>query len=253
MPENPYESAQHPHGESPGKRGRSLRLMVLLYGGIICIVVVFLLLPNVRTGREPARRNACLNNTKQILLALLAYESTHGELPPAYTVDAEGNRLHSWRALILPYIEQQSVYELIDFEKPWDDPANAEAREAAIQVYLCPSAPNEDEHLTTYMAVVGPDFAFAGHTPRKLDEVSDGVEYTIALVEVAHEHAVHWMDPRDADESLLLETEDGLRTGHGDVTIAGYLDGHVDPLDSDIDREALRQLLTIAGGEQVGE
>lgn len=225
---------------------------LVLYGGIIATVVA-LLLPATRSAREPARRNTCLNNTRQILLALLAYESTHGQFPPAYTVDAEGKRLHSWRALILPYIEQQSVYELIDFEKPWDNPANAAAREAVVGVYLCPSAPHEDPHRTTYLAAVGPEFAFAGAEPRKLEDVTDGPAYTIAVMEVSPEHAVHWMDPTDADEALLLGSEDSLRTGHPDVTIAGFLDGHVEPIDVDIDKRALHQMLTIAGGEEIAE
>ena len=71
----------------------------------------------------------CANNLKQIALALRNYESVYHALPPAYTVDAEGKPLHSWRTLILPYLEQQALYDKIDLSKPWDDPANKEAYE----------------------------------------------------------------------------------------------------------------------------
>ncbi|MEL7264459.1 MAG: DUF1559 domain-containing protein [Planctomycetota bacterium] len=68
---------------------------------------------------------ACSNNVKQIGLGLANYHASWNSFPPAYTVDANGNRLHSWRTLILPYVEQQPLYDRIDLTKPWDDPAHA--------------------------------------------------------------------------------------------------------------------------------
>ena len=59
------------------------------------------------------------------------YEQAYNALPPAYTVDANGRPLHSWRTLILPYLEQESLYQTIDLSKPWNDPANARAVETA--------------------------------------------------------------------------------------------------------------------------
>ncbi len=143
----------------------------------------------MRTSREAARRNQCLSQLKQLSLALLNYEADHGEFPPAYTVDAEGNRLHSWRTLILPYCDDTALFESIDLSKPWDDPANAEARETVVEYYQCPSAIHE-EGLTTYLAVVGPECAFAGSVPRKLSEIKDGPSDTIAVVDVDADRAV---------------------------------------------------------------
>ena len=68
----------------------------------------------------------CKNNIKQIALALLMYEQAHGSFPPAYTADADGTPLHSWRVLILPYIEQQRLYDQYDFDEPWDGPNNSQ-------------------------------------------------------------------------------------------------------------------------------
>ena len=80
-----------------------------------------------------------MSNLHQISIALQLYAAAHGGLPPAYTTDADGKPLHSWRTLILPYLEHQQLYESIDLAKPWDDPANAEACKAALSVYQCPS------------------------------------------------------------------------------------------------------------------
>ncbi len=67
-------------------------------------VLVALMLPSVRRGREPARQVQCKNNLRNIALALRNYETEYHALPPAFTVDAEGKPLHSWRTLILPYL-----------------------------------------------------------------------------------------------------------------------------------------------------
>lgn len=248
MAENPYESTEQPHGERAPNAAFAWVAKILGIG-VVLMLLVALLLPAKRSAREAARRNSCLNNIKQIQLALLNYVDTHGELPPPYTVDEEGNRLHSWRTLILPFMEGTSVYKKIDLTKPWDDPANAEARESIVGAYLCPSAPYDDEHLTTYVAVVGPEFLFSGSTPRAIDEVTDGTSQTITVVEIGHEHAVHWMSPEDVDEDFVLNTKGTMETGHPGIFLAGFLDGHAESIDLGIDRKVLRGLLTIAGHE----
>src|SRR5918997_1599426 len=91
-----------------------------------------------RSSRPAGRRIRCLNNLKQIVLALHNYEQAHKALPPAYTVDATGRPLHSWRTLILPYLEQEPLYRAIDLSKPWNDPANARALETTLLVFGCP-------------------------------------------------------------------------------------------------------------------
>ena len=75
-------------------------------------VLVALLLPAVQAARESARRMQCSNNLKQVALAMHNYHDTYQSFPPAYTVDADGNKLHSWRTLLLPYIEQAALYDL---------------------------------------------------------------------------------------------------------------------------------------------
>jgi type II secretory pathway pseudopilin PulG len=219
---------------------------------IIAIVglLIALLLPMYRSAPEAARRNSCMNNMKNIALALDAYAQEHGTLPPAYTVDEQGNRLHSWRTLILPHMEQAALYQTIDLTKPWDDPVNAKAREAIIGTYQCPSAP-ESKGLTHYLAVVGSDCAFAGSEPRKLSEVKDGLANTIGIVEVKAERAVPWMSPEDIGPDEILDMLPHARMNHPGITLTAYLDGSTRSIDQAIDPDTLRALLTIAGDERV--
>jgi type II secretory pathway pseudopilin PulG len=108
MDDNPYESP-HTAGEPPVRQPSKLTRRLfewLVVLGIIAILVA-LFLPAIRSAPNAARRSQCNNNLRNIALALQNYAEVYQALPPAYTVDADGRPLHSWRTLILPYIEQK--------------------------------------------------------------------------------------------------------------------------------------------------
>lgn len=218
----------------------------------IVIVLVAMLLPAVRVGREPSRRSQCKNNLKQIGLALHQYHDEYGMFPPAFTVDAEGNRLHSWRSLLLPHLDQQELYDRIDFSKPWDDPVNAEVRKASLPSYQCPSTSIPDNH-TGYVVIVGEGFAFSPTGPQSLSEFKDGPELTAMVIELPINRSYEWMEPRDGTEADFGATTPmpaGSHTGGMHVTFA---DGAVRFLSDKMPQKTLRALLTIAGGEEIGE
>ena len=225
----------------------------LLAAIVIIGLLIAVLLPAIRTPREAARRNSCQNNLKQIGLALHHYHDQHGSFPPAYTVDDEGNRLHSWRTLILPYMEETQLYESIDLTKPWDDLANARAREQVVKAYLCPSVPYEEEVQTTYLAVVGPNYAFAGSEPRALADIADGSSETIAIIDVPSKQAVHWMSPQDVTEEEVTAYGPDSQFHHPGSFQATFVDGHGKNLPTDIDKEVFLAMLTIAGGESIAD
>jgi prepilin-type processing-associated H-X9-DG protein len=200
-------------------------------------------------AREAARRTQCMNNLKQIALAIRFYEAEHHELPPAYTTDADGKPLHSWRTLILPYMEEQELYDTIDLTKPWDDPVNAEAIKRIPLTYQCPSVYNNDNR-TTYLAVVSPSSCLRGAEPRKLSEVTDPAATTLVVIEVDEAHGVPWMAPEDADETLLLTIGvPNSKTPHPAGMNAAFVDGHVEFLSADTPRDQRLALVSIAGND----
>ena len=96
-----------------------------------------------RPARQAAIRSQCVNNEKQIGLAIHNYISVHESFPPAYTTDKAGKPLLSWRVLILPYIEQDALYKEFHLDEAWDSPHNKALIARMPAPYRCPSE-NDD-------------------------------------------------------------------------------------------------------------
>ncbi|MEJ7590055.1 MAG: DUF1559 domain-containing protein [Planctomycetaceae bacterium] len=252
MTENPYASPAPVSDTLVLKKRPRITFLRLFLGLAIVFVLVALLLPATRRGGDAARRTQCKNNLKQIALALHNYESVYHALPPAYTVDADGNPLQSWRTLILPFLDEPGLYGRIDLSKPWNDPANADAYVTVPQVYRCPSAmlpPN----FTSYLGVVGSNACFDPVKPRAFSEMTDGTIETLMVIEVAQEGAVHWMAPQDASEEMVLNFGNDGKLAHTGGTQAALADGSVRFLSDRVSPEILRALISIAGNDHVGE
>ena len=229
--ENPYASRdQLNEKQQQTKRWRSVFFALLTVAGIIAVILV-LILPAMRNPR-PGRRPECMNNLKNIALALHNYAArNHGELPPAYTVDSAGKPLHSWRTLILPFIDRRDLYEKVDLLKPWNDPANAEVFKAYVKVYHCPSSETA-ENYTTYLAIVAPNACFHPTEPRVLAEMTDSAAETLMVIDMAASQAVPWMSPLDADEQMVLDIGVKAASAHIGGTNVAFVDGSVSSLDN---------------------
>lgn len=127
---------------------RGFTLVELLVVIAIIGILVGLMLPAVQAAREAARRMSCQNNLSQLSLALHNYESSFKRFPSGYlhkygprgSSDERANHMGlSWGAAMLPQLEQGSVAERIDYDRPiWDD-TNRAARDVSLPVFLCPS------------------------------------------------------------------------------------------------------------------
>ena len=158
---------------SPRRQGFTLvELLVVI---AIIGILVALLLPAVQAAREAARRMQCSNNLKQIGLALHNYHDTYKVFPSlelhteAFLRGANndwGDQIGSYHLLLLPYIEQQTVADTIDWGTPMDfSQANRDALNTVYDAYLCPSNPMADRvhgptrgtlaHITNYFGVFG--------------------------------------------------------------------------------------------------
>lgn len=207
---------------------------------IIIIAGIFFLFAPVHRGREPARRSSCKNNLKQIGLALHNYHDMYGGFPPAYAMDAQGNPLHSWRTLILPFVDQAPLYDTIDLTKPWDDPVNAEAFAQTPPIYGCPSTTLYN-NLTVYHALITDDSFLTPTESRVLETNTDNAE-TLLVIEVAEEHAVHWMDPQVIDAKVSLGFDEETEFHHTGGTHGLMVDGTVRFIPADTPAEERQNL-----------
>jgi hypothetical protein len=242
----PLEDMQRP----PRNWSKTLQLIGMCVG--VAVIIVGLFLSSFSSAREAARRTQCKGHLSGIAFALHRYHETHMGFPPAYTVDENGQRLHSWRTLILPYLGQEEFYEKLDLSKPWNHPVNAGVFNAKLNAFWCPSS-ELPQGFTTYLAIVGENACFHPSKPRAISEITDGTSNTIMVIEVPVKQAVHWMSPHDADEQMVLNISPADKLAHKGGVQSALADGSVRFLSETLAPETRRAVISINGKEVVGE
>jgi hypothetical protein len=200
-----------------------------------------------------ANQMNCANRCTQIALAMHNYAQTYRSFPPAYTTDRNGRPLHSWRVLLLPYIEQETLYKKIRLNEPWDSPHNSGVLQRTILTfYHCPSAPSPETD-TNYVMVVGPAAISDGPHSVGFGDIKDGTSNTIMFVEIKN-GGIHWAEPCDLDfGSMSFRVNDpngrGIGSYHPGGAFVKLADASGRFIADDFDPKLLKALITINGGE----
>ncbi len=209
-----------------------------------------LVLEPVSAAREAARRAQCTNNLKQIGLALHNYHDSYNGFPAAYSQSKDGRPLLSWRVHILPFIEEQPLYEQFHLDEPWDSEHNKALIEMMPQSLLCPTSTLAGTGKTTYLTPRGKHTIFPGSEGSKIQEITDGTSNTIMVVEANDQNAVIWTKPDDW-ETGEMPTMDALLGLHPNGFNVLFGDGSVRSLNGTINVDTFRAMLTRDGGEVV--
>ena len=203
-----------PANASSQQRG-GFTITELLVTMAIIAMFIALLLPSVRSTRGPARRTQCINNSRQMVLAILNYESANGTLPlstGAYdedvAIDSADYRRLSGMIELLPFMDETALWESIASPTEIDGVSYPAMGPAAFDeeypcwkkqppTFLCPSSYTRDTDfgLTNYAFCIGDattdihraEFtrgAFGGKNRVRLSDVTDGTRHTIAMAEI---------------------------------------------------------------------
>ena len=217
-------------------------------------VVAGLLLPAVQTVRSAARRTTSANNLRQCALAMHNYDSAFGEFPSGDGPVKEGGPAVSWRVKILPYIEQSNLYDMYNFDEPWDSEQNLKVAKLIPAVYQNPAS-NVPEGHTVYLGVGGTSGvmgvdAKGKSVSRGLADIVDGSSNTIMFVEVPDQMAVPWTKPDggiDSEKTRPWQLSGNYPGGFN----SAFCDGSVRFISEFVDAETFTNLLKYNDGNVV--
>jgi prepilin-type N-terminal cleavage/methylation domain-containing protein len=197
-------------------------LVELLVVIAIIGILVGLLLPAVQAAREAARRMQCSNNVRQIGLALHNYESAHKKFPPGWIANVSaGEPGWGWATALLPFMEQNNVYQRLDLNVEIIAAQNQPMIESVIPTFICPSDPTpslfqiaEAEDHSHHLSSSSLDED--DHEPHNVDEGEK-------LFAIAKSNYVGVFGTGEVDESPY--SSDGTFWGNSRVRMQDFVDG----------------------------
>lgn len=214
----------------------------------LIVALAALLIPAVQRSREAASRTMCSNNYKQVGIALIRFHDTNGALPAA-SISSPGPAGASWRVAILPYLEQNNLYEQFAINEPVSSQTNLRAASIMPKVYECPSGSLAAPGTTYHQALVGRNSALAASKGTRFATFLKGVSGTILTSESKTSAA--WASSGDlsfgSDAASLLPNLGGYPHAYGFHALFG--DGSVRFLQSTISADEFRGMASKTGSE----
>ena len=256
---------------------RGFTLVELLVVIAIVGMLVSILVPAVQASRESGRRTVCKNNLRQIGIALQSHHQSKGSFPIGglevrhRSFDVAKRQL-AWSAFLLPYLEQQALFDELDLNTPYDSSANAQAAAAVLPIYICPTSVVgnrlvQDRGPCQYGGIYGeritspndpPKGTMLYEVPIAAEHIKDGLSNTLIVAEDTRFPDGQWINGRNVfDQSTAInraETwENDIRSDHPSGAQGVRADGSVHFMAETMDVGVLAALCTRDGGDFVTE
>ena len=222
---------------------------------LCCPIMIALLLPAVQSSREAARRAQSKNNYKQIGIALHNYHDVHNSFPIGGTFSEDGQGQHGWMTALLPYVEQQALYQQIDQGQPWNAPQNQAAFRLPVRVYVNPSVPEQVDGQGYALAhYAGNAQVFQKNASIRLRDFIDGPSQTVLAGDVAAGYQP-WGSPENTRDLAagFGKTPTQFGSVHHGMCHVLLADGAVRAISTEVDPAVLKALATPDGKEPVSE
>ena len=219
--------------------------------GFIAPVAVGVLLPAVQQTRDAARSVVSKNNLRQLALAAHNFESAHQAFPAGYSINEKEEKLLSWRVHILPFLEQNHLYEQFKLDEPWDSPHNKQLIEKMPETFRSPVS-NAASGKTVYRCISGDmqngGILLAPKRPNSASgaigfgQIRDGSSNTILLVETNDSLAQEWTKPDEGLDYKEVDTK-GIFGAYPKGTNVAMADGAVHLLLDSVPVKTISQLM----------
>lgn len=243
-------SAQVIETLTPKRTGQSVTMAIESEIGVAgSSMLAGVLLPAIQSARLIPRRMSTSNNFKQVMLAMHNFHSAYNKLPAPAITDEDGKPLLSWRVAILPFVEEQALYQQFHLDEPWDSEHNLPLSKKLPAVYASPGV-RLPAGETVIHAVVGKDMGLRPVDRTAFRDFLDGLSNTILIIETAPEFAVPWSKPADVEIDLAdpLAKFKGTPKKGFNISLG---DGAVRFLADTIDPDLFKAMLTRAGREVI--
>jgi hypothetical protein len=219
------------------------------YGMYTQLMMMGTLVPVVQRVNIATPRARAANNLKQIGLAMHNHHAAYKTLPGAAMRDDAGKPLLSWRVKLLPFVEEQALWQEFRHDEPWDSDHNIKLLDKMPEVYKHPRIRSKPG-TTVYQVPVGDEVMFKTDKDTRFREVLDGLSNTIMVVETDAESAVPWTKPADWEVDMD-EVFSGINLDDNGMFTILMSDGAVRSLSREVGTQLLKALLTINGRERI--
>lgn len=240
----------------------------------IAAVLVILWIPPALNLRTSEHGRYCRSNLQNIVIGLINYESSYGQLPPVF-ISEKKVALHSWRAAITPYLAD--LPQMYKWNEPWNGPLNTRLLTGEVihieppdskheykalpwhgpldyaAHFRCPIGRNKTTFHGDYYAVVGNECIWAPNSVRTLENIGDGPANTLLVVESMTIDA-YWSEPKDlsfSEMSFMVNdlSAPSISSKHPSGPTVAFADGAVRRLQPGTPASLVRALLTADQGD----
>jgi len=248
-------------GRRGGKSNNTLLIVLAVVAGCLVMlcagggILVALLLPAVQQAREAARMTQSKNNLKQVGLAAHNFHDTYNHFPPFVGDGSDDSNVTaplSFHTAILPFVEQAALYQSIDTQIPWDDPANRAPYSASIATYLSPQFPDQRAPNGYGLTHYAPNSRLIEAGPGlQIREITDGSSNTVLAGSINAAFPA-WGDPANSrDPANGFGGGSNAFGGGTSGTLLLMADGSVRRVGTEVSPEIAAALGSPAGGEAV--